>query len=145
MGKEGLKWLNCVKKCDITKIWSCKSMGLIGISRTTSLKSHQQSALTQRFLSSRLFHHVLSDYPAQSHNFFNLDFVKPLLLYSISCQILPLSCKQRKGRVNPGFNFLPIGSIKTWRLSEWTMNVYCRFPLLTNKWGNIITCLLFSL
>lgn len=21
MGKEGLKWLNCVKKCDVKKIW----------------------------------------------------------------------------------------------------------------------------
>ena len=145
MGKEGLKWLNCVKKCDITKSWICKSMGLIGILSTTSLKSHQQFALTQRFLSSGLFHHVLSDYPAQSHNFFYLDFVIPLLLYSISCQIPLCLASKEKGEFNPGFNFLPIGSIKTWRLSEWTLSVYCRFPLVTNKWKNIVTFLVFSL
>ena len=108
-------------------------MGLIGILSTTSLKSHQQFALTQRFLSSRLFRHVLSDYPAQSHNFFNLDFVIPLLLYCIFCQIPLCLASKEKGEFNPGYNFLPIGSIKTWRLSEWTVNVYCRFPLVTNS------------
>ena len=147
MGKEGLKWLNCVKKCDITKSWICKSMGLIGISRTTSLKSHRQFALTQRFLSSGLFHHVLSDYPSQSHNFFNLDFVIPLLLYSDLLVVKFSLCfaSKEKGEFNPGFNFLPTGSIKTWRLREWTLSVCCRFPLVTNKWENIVTFLVFSL